>query len=138
MSIGDNEPTPRNVRPRPRSYPHGVPVLDESPQDDEAIPLPARVASLERGRKWLTGIATAALLASGASFWSAAKELYEYGEREGAAAIRIEHLEKSIDLLREDLRDVREALGRRAQLTPRDRATAPVSPTFTASKGIDP
>ena len=63
-------------------------VVDDS-ADDEAIPLPARVASLERGRKWLTGIATAALLASGASFWSAAKELYAYGEREGAAAILI-------------------------------------------------
>ena len=109
---------------------------------DNVRELVARLDDIDSDRRGARKLAWSALSAAIGALVAVGIWLYARGEYEGAAEIRLEHversMEKAIDQQREDLRDVREALGRRSLLTPHERAAAPVAPTFTASKGTEP
>ena len=61
------------------------------------------VKMLKRDSRLLKILITAALTAAGGAVITVAKGIYERGEREGGDAVRLEHVERAIDRLRDDI-----------------------------------
>lgn len=93
------------------------------------------VDALKRVVRWLIGLLIAALTAAGGSLFTVARELYDRGAHEGGDAVRLEHVERAIDRIRDDMRDIVEHSGRHSSLLPSASAEQTL---FTDSKGTAP
>lgn len=79
------------------------------------------VDGLKRVVRWLIGLLIAALTAAGGSLVAVGRGLYDRGAHEGGDAVRLDHVERAIDRISNDMRDVRNLFERaspHSSLTP--------------------
>lgn len=95
------------------------------------------VDALKRVVRWLIGLLIAALTAAGGSLITVGREIYDRGAHEGGDAVRLEHVERATDRLRDDMRDIIDRLGRHSSLLPSESSDLNAS-SLTASKGTAP
>lgn len=97
------------------------------------------VDSLKRVVKWLIGLLIAAVTAAAGSLITVGRELYDRGAHEGGDAVRLEHVERALDRMREDMRtEIERVVGRHSSLLPSESSDSKSATALTASKGIDP
>jgi len=96
------------------------------------------VDALKRVVRWLIGLLIAAMTAAAGSLITVGRELYDRGAHEGGDAVRLEHVERALDRMREDMRTEIERVGRHSSLLPSESSDSKAATALTASKGIDP
>lgn len=105
-------------------------------QGSEAIDkLRQEVDALKRFDRWIIGGILTALMAAGGSLVAVGRGLYDRGAHEGADGVRLEHVERAIDRLRDDLRDIADHPGRHSSLLP---SASSDSALLTEIKGTAP
>lgn len=77
-----------------------------------------KVSAMERTVRVLVGLLIAALTAAGGSLVAVGRGLYDRGAHEGGDAIRLDHVERAVDRMRDDIRALDERMGRHSSLIP--------------------